>query len=366
MGKLSQKVELVQVIDALVGGVVQDRPSTGTLILGYLICLRGTATAAVAVDPIADLGQLIMRSAAGSSLISEQNFGFLTERTIRMNGSIGWQNAPAAASDPIFLQWFHSFDLTGTHGNVYPVAQGDSIETVLPAVDVAVVEAGTVWEMHRVTVDRGDAYYLPRFHGRNLDLAELRYDFAGKTAMIQFQPASGVGAADPDRVSIFDADGNRLMFLPWEDALGYTNMFGRYDANEADEVVYQHFSDEKESITKCYGNDMFNVEMINGVGFMDCSHCVVEPLPAGALALAATSSRVTQMRQNARVNQNGGRQAATSAAALSSARITPGAASSGATAPGQVTEAAIPTAKNSALTVQPPKTAAGIISSWKR
>lgn len=366
MRKLSVKVELVQAMDALIGGVVQDRPPTGTLIFGYLICLRGTATAAVAVDPIVDLGQWILRSSAGSSLVSEQNFGFLTERTRRMFGSIGWVNDPAAAADPIFLQWLHCFDLAGgNHGNVYPVAQGDSIEMVLPAVLAAVVEAGTVWEVHRVAVDRGDAYYLPRYHGRALDLAELRYDLAGKTAMIQLQPAS---VTDPDRVSLFDANGTRLMFLPWADALGFTNIMGQYDANEAEEVVYVHFSDEKESVIKCFGNDIFNLEIIDGAGTMQMSHCVVEPLPEGARALCASASSMTRMSQASRVARVGGGQATGAATALASAAVAPGAASAtSVTGSVQSEAAAIPTLRSTAAAVpRTNNTPAGVISSWKR
>lgn len=361
MGALSRKFELVQALDALIGGVIQDRPSAGTLIEGYFITLRGTATAAVAVDEIADLGQWTMRSSAGSSLVSEANFGFVAERTRRMFGSIAWNNAPAAASDPIALHFVHSFDLTGTHGNVYPVPQGDSIEIFLPAVDAAVVEAGTVWEVHRISVDRGDAYYLPRFHSRALDLAELRYDFAGKTAMIQFQGAS---VTDPERMSIFDAAGNRLMFSPWVDALGLTNMFGRYDANEAEEVVYQHFSDNKESIIKCFGNDIFNVEIIDGAGTMACSHCVVEPIPDNARALAAQSSAVTRQSQAARVARVGGPQAARTSAALATSAIVPGSASGGSVQGIEGASVPIPTLKNTpAATAK--ATPASILASWK-
>lgn len=365
MNSLTKKVELVQAIDALIGGVVQDRPPTGTLILGYFICLRGTATAAAGVDPIVDLGQLIMRSSAGSSLVSEQNFGFLTERTRRMFGSIAWQNNPLAPADPIFLQWFHSFDLTGTHGNVYPVVQGDSIEVVVPAVLAAVVEAGTVWEVHRVAVDRGDAQYLPRYHGRALDLAELRYDLAGKTAMIQLQSAS---VTDPGRVSLFDNMGTRLMFLPWADALGFTNMFGRYDADEAEEVVYQHFSDEKESVIKCFGNDIMNLEIIDGAGTMQMSHCVVEPMPANALALAAGASASMRRVQTERVARVGGPSALAASTALASAAVAPGASSAsgvGATAPGAASQP-IPTLKNTSAAISTDKSPGGIIASWKR
>jgi hypothetical protein len=362
MSQLSRKFELVQALDALIGGVVQDAPSAGTLVEGYFLSLRGTAAAAAPIDEIADLGQFIMRSSAGASLVSEQNFGFVAERTRRMFGSTAWQNDPAAIGDPIALHFYHSFDLTGTHGNVYPVNHGDNIEIMVPAVDAGVVEAGTVWEVHRVSVDRGDAFYLPRFHGRALDLAELRYEFKGKTAMIQFQNAS---VLDPERVSIFDGSGVRLLFSPWVDALGITNIFARYDVNEAQQVVYQHFSDNRESVIKCFGMDSFAVEMIGGDGFMQASHCVVEPMPTPARALASNASGATRMAQAAQIARVGGSQAVGAASALATPSITPGFAS-GSSTPATAPRDAIPTLKNTPQAVSTRPGVLNTISNWKR
>jgi hypothetical protein len=316
MMRLSKRVELVNAIDALTGGVVQDRVETGKLILGYLITLRGTSAAAAPINVITALGQFIIRSSAGASLVSEQNMGFLAERTRRQIGSIQWLQS-AAIADPIMLSFFHSFDIAGgAHGNVYPVGHGDTIEIVLPAVAAAVVQAGTTWEVSRVSVDRGKALYLPRYHGRAFNLAELRYTLAGKTAGISIQPAS---VTPPTRVSVFSANEERLMFLPWNVALCYSNIFGNYGPAEATEVTYEHYSDSPDSITKCFGNTTMTVELIGGAGTCQISHCVVEPFPATARNLADNVSVLTNQSQMSRVALNGGPAAPGAATALATA-----------------------------------------------
>lgn len=307
--------------DALTAGAIQHQPPAGSLVLGYFISLIGTAVGDVAVDPIVDLGQWMMRSTAGTSLASELNMGFLTDRTQRMCGDLQWINAPAAAGDPINLHWFHSFDLSyGTHRNVYPVPNGDIFDIFLPAVPAGLVQAGTTWEVHCVTVDRGEAFYLPVFHQTNLPLAQGRYTMAGKTAMLQFQPEAGWTA--PERLSIFTPGGRRHLFMGWPEAIGFTGMFGDYGANACDHVTYPFFTDDPSSIRKVFGMDVIAVEATNGVGNMPTSQCTITALPDEARQISDMANAIDDRTSLAKIAAIGGPSSLQAATALAGASRT--------------------------------------------
>ena len=288
MKRFSMKVELVEAVNALLGGVVQDNSPAGTLVAGYMIRLSGTSAKAADIDPIADCGQLIINSAVAGNLVTEQNFGFIAERTRAGRGSTRYIQ-PVIIGDPIEIDFFHDFDISGdfSHGNVYVMGPGDSMQIVLPAMDAADVQAGTVWEVHRLVPDRGEALYLPRYQGRGIDLAEIRQTLQGFTASVMMQRAS---VTAPTRISLFDAFQRRLVFLPWNAALAYTNAMWSYDADEAEAWYYALYSEDPSSVLKCFGNDKCYLETIGGVGTAEISHCTVDQMPSKARELASEVS----------------------------------------------------------------------------
>jgi hypothetical protein len=306
MKRLNLKCEIVEAVDALLGGVIQDNPPVGTLIAGYMIRLSGTGAKAGALNVLSETGQLILSSAMAGNLVSEQNFHFIQERTRAARGSTRLIN-PGGIGVAIEIDFFHEFDISGdySHGNVYIVGPGDSLQWVVPALAAADVQAGTVWEIHRLVADRGEALYVPRFQGRGIDLAEIRQTLNGRTASIQMQAATGVGAVNPTRVSLFDSQQQRLIFLPWLAALAYTNAMERYDQDEAAEFFYKLFSDNPDSIIKCFGCDRVYLETIGGVGICQLSHCVVDPVPTVAAAMASSVSSSQLRTEVGRVARSG-------------------------------------------------------------
>lgn len=363
MNYLNRNPEWIGGRDALTAGLVQDKVPAGTLVLGYEVNLIGTSVGAVGLNPITNLGNWFMRSQAAPNLVSEMNFGFLTDRTRRMRGSLQWVNAPAAGGDPLRLQWFHSFDLCyGAHRNAFPAPEGEVVEIFLPAVPAAICAAGTRWEVHRVTVDRADSYYLPQYIQRGLTLSEGQFTFPGKTASIAFQQAT---LGDPTRLSIF-ARGRRSLFMGWPEAIGDTGMWGAYNEGECDHVHWVNYSDEAASVRKCFGTDLVTVETIAGLGTMEASHCVVVPLPEQARTIAELSSAIEESNVNSGIATVGGPDGASASAALE--------ASSWTTAPNArvITPASVSAkiqhegAAQSALAVQPQGAAARIVAAMRK
>jgi hypothetical protein len=279
--KLPKYSEFIGRVDAVAGGLITDNIPHGKLILGYRIQLVGTSAAAAPVNFITGLGPIVMQSAVGASLISEANFGFINHRTAALVGGTRHVQ-PVNIGDPVDLSFIHCFDLAGgAHGNVYPAQSGDAIEIILPA--VAVVQAGTMWEVQRYVVPEGYGHYLPRWQDRGLTIAESRFDFNGHTASLICQPAS---VTAPARLSVFTPDEARRMFATWNGFLADTNAWGNFDSNEATMGEYKLFSADPSSVINCLGIDQLTFELQGGVGTMRVSHCTVEPMPEALMILA--------------------------------------------------------------------------------
>lgn len=269
-------VHLVQALDLNVGGVVQDRAAIMTKIAGYMICIRGTNAALRQLDPEVDVGQIILRSALFGDFLTEPHLGFLVERTVQKKGNTRFINLAGGQLD---ISVFHDFDNSGdySHANIYTVLPGDCMEWVLPAVDAAV--ATGVWEVHRIEADTGVTSYLPRWRTRGLPVEEIAFTFDGRTAALMMMPASGVGAANPDRVSIFDPFSKREVFLPWDAFLAWTNAQFRYDADQAEYVCWQRHSDILASVKNVFKSTQVRVEFTGGAGLIQSSYAIMEEPP---------------------------------------------------------------------------------------
>lgn len=268
----------VQAIDANVGGTIQDRAPVGTLIAGYMIILRGANVGGAAVALETDVGQIILRSALFGDLLTEPHAGFLMERTIQKKGNTRFINTGVALSD-IDISLFHDFDLSGdySHGTVYGMLPGDSLEWIFPAIAAGVM-TGT-WEVHRIEADAGNCSYFSRWRTRGLPVAEIGFTFDGRSASLMFMPAAGVGAANPDRVSIFDPSNKREMFLSFDSFLAWTNAQFRYDADQANYACYERFSDVLESIKRVFMSTQLRVEFTGGAGLVVASYSIIEEAP---------------------------------------------------------------------------------------
>lgn len=313
MKRLHMRPFFVNALPAATGGTFTDSGGDGSLVLGHMICLRGTAGAGAApVNVRTDLGRWWIDSAVCGNLLSESNWGFVAERTRALAGSIHWINNVADAGDPIELSFFQSFDLDD-HGNVYSFQRGDEFSIFVPPVAAAVMAAGSVWELYRIEVDRGTSYYIPRFKSRGLTIAEQRFDFSGKTGMIQMQDAS---VTAPARIAIFSSAEERHWFSTWQGGLAITNARDKYGPNEATEVVWKQFSGVNESVIKCFGTEKVTVEFTGGAGTIEASQTVVEPLPGRAREISEETSLVRETIQLRRAVAIGGQDAVQASAAL--------------------------------------------------
>lgn len=268
----------VQAIDVNVGGVIQDRAPVGTMIAGYMICLRGVNTGGAAVDPVANVGQIILRSALMGDLLTEPHAGFMVERSIQKKGNIRFENTGVLAS-AVDISMFHDFDISGdySHGTVYAVLPGESLEWVMPAVAAGVM-TGT-WEIHRIEADTGNCAYISRWRARGLPVAEIGFTLDGRTAEIMLMPARGGGAVNPDRVSFFDPSNRREFFLSWNGGLAWTNGQFRYDADQATYLSYARFSDLLESVKNVFKSTQMRLEFTGGVGLVMSSYAILEEAP---------------------------------------------------------------------------------------
>lgn len=309
--RYTPRPELVDAISAIVGGVISDRAPAGSLIAGYMLRLSGESAILLGpIDPEVDLGQLIVSGTMCGNLVSEHNFGFITERTRKAQGDTHFVQ-PAVATDPVDLNWFYWFDISNgqAHGNVYPLTEGEAIEWTLPPVAATILNpAGTpapTWELHRITAERGAGLYLPRWRSQNMDLAGLRQTLDGRTASIMMQAASGIGATNPNRLSIFDSQEKRHLFMGWPAALAWTNAINDYGLDEAEEVVYDFYTDSVDSMLKPCGNDRVYVEAVGGVGGMGLSQCIIDKLPAVVRQIGVDVSQITESAQIDRAGRSG-------------------------------------------------------------
>jgi len=271
---------------------IVDRPDFNTLVAGYMIILRGTFVGAVAVDPRTNLGLITVNSSVSGNHVTEENFGFITERTRAGKGSTRWINT-AGAGNEICLTFILDYDISGnySHGNVYPASPGEAISFTLPAIPAA-VSIDAVWEVQRLQADRGSSIYLPRFNSTGFDLTKTQQQLEGAVALIQMQETSGT---NPSRLTILDGNEVQKAFLTWSSALAYTNAMFDFDQSEVTDFMFATFSADPQSMTKVMANTQMKLRASGGTGTSAVSVCTIDGTPQGAKEMASKIS-VDSMR----------------------------------------------------------------------
>ena len=310
MNRLNTYPILVEAKSASSMCTITDRPEAGKLIAGYMINLRGTFVGVVPVNVRTTLGLITLNSSKSGNHITEENFGFITERTRARKGSTRFINT-ATAGAVLDLSFFHDYDISGnySHGNVYPASTGEALSFTLPAIP-ATVSIDAVWEVHRLQSDKGESIYLPRHISSEFDLANKSKTLDGEVALIQMQATSGT---TPSQITILNGNEEQKLFMSWNAFLAYTNAMFDFDQDEVTDAMFPMFSDDPMSIIKVQANTQMKLRASGGTGNAPVSVCSIEATPKGAKEISSRVSASSLKVDLDRINNSGSENAKSSA-----------------------------------------------------